>query len=208
MPLAVGAQGLILHADARNGYDNDQEARQRYRATVIWEMSVQAGAARAADAEFRAASPRKVHQRLDLPAVRAYLAVKIRFLTDADEELGLVSDDFPVQRANAVPAIIQAGGILDGVAHQIDDVDSIAAMVGFLNQQVDPQLVVRDAPTVQRSTNRAGDHLPHGYDLTAQDDVTAAAHGVDVVLRGCVAERNADAQAPKQVRRLSVAPCN
>ena len=36
---AFGAQGLILYADARIWHDNDQEARQRCRATFIWEMS-------------------------------------------------------------------------------------------------------------------------------------------------------------------------
>lgn len=30
-----------MHVDARNGYDNDQKARQHCRATVIWEMSVE-----------------------------------------------------------------------------------------------------------------------------------------------------------------------
>lgn len=43
LPQAFGAQGLILHAVARNGYNNDQEVRQGHLATVIWELSVYRG---------------------------------------------------------------------------------------------------------------------------------------------------------------------
>ena len=42
-----------MHLDVRNGYDNDQHARQRRRATVIWEISAKRAYIPKADGRLR-----------------------------------------------------------------------------------------------------------------------------------------------------------
>ena len=63
-------------------------------------------------------------------------------LADADEDLRIGFNDFPIEAAQTEPPVINAKGVFGGIADHVDYVDRIATSVGFLDVDVNPDLAL------------------------------------------------------------------
>jgi len=142
----------------------------------------------------------------DLTAITAHLAICQRVLANAHEELGSNFGDLPIQPSNAKPTIINRYRILNRVANQINDIHRIAAMVRFLHQDVDPDLVVRNAPAVKRMPQGQCDFLAFGAAFASQGNMPRMAQGVEVVLGRRVGKRHRNSGKPVAFDRLGGIP--
>jgi hypothetical protein len=109
-------------------------------------------------------------------------------LGDADEDPGRRLDDRPVEPADAVPAVVYSGRVLDGVADEIDEVRGISAVVRLLDEDVDPDLalVPADADAAEPFRQR----LAELFRLRSRVDMAATTGPPDGVLGARPVERD------------------
>jgi hypothetical protein len=132
--------------------------------------------------------------------VRANLAVDVRVLADSDDELRIALDDLPVKPTDAEPPIIEPDPVLDRIADEVNHVHRIAAVIGLLNEDVEPQLVARNALISKRAPHRHRDRRSRLPGLTSQRHVPGCPHRVDVVLRYRVREWDSRPNKPEEIR--------
>ncbi|MCA8985815.1 MAG: hypothetical protein R3C12_12850 [Planctomycetaceae bacterium] len=72
-------------------------------------------------------------KRLDLSTKRTDLRVVTRLLANADDELWIFLDDFPVKLPDTEPAVIDWYGIFHRITDKVDNIDRVPAVIGFLD---------------------------------------------------------------------------
>ncbi len=89
----------------------------------------------------------------DLSTERTDLRVVRRLLADADNELWVLFDDFPVKLPNTEPAVIDWHGIFHRITYKIENIHRVSTVIRLLDKNLDPEFVVSDSLFAKSTSN-------------------------------------------------------
>ena len=113
--------------------------------------------------------------------MRANMKIRIALLTNSDENHRLEFHDLPINLTNGKPSVINSKTNLYRISHGIDHIDRIRFMVGFLDDNRQPNLVDGDPHIGDRSLQHRCQALLGLVGFLPQENMMPG-HPVNVIL--------------------------